>query len=371
MQLAYVGTYTGAPGAGSNGEGIYLFEMNPRTGQLGNRRLVAQADSPSWIAIHPSKKFLYAANEVSSFAGRNGSITAYAIDEVSGALRLLNRVSSQGAGPAYVGLDAIGRFIFVANYGDGSLAVLSLLTDGSLGPALDVRHDTDSIGNIHATDLPAGSFAVSGHDAPHVHMFAADPANRFALAVDLGQDRIYSFHVDPTSGILSANAINPYVSLPSGDGPRHFAFHPNGRWLYTVQEESSTVVCFHYDPGTGSMTAVQTISTLPAGFTGTSFASEILLSPDGRYLYAANRLHDTIAIFAIGSEGRLVYVTETLTRGDYPAQCRIDPAGRFFYACNRRSDCITVFRIDRASGLLTFTGQYAAVGSPASITFLT
>jgi 6-phosphogluconolactonase (cycloisomerase 2 family) len=119
------------------------------------------------------------------------------------------------------------------------------------------------------------------------------------------------------------------------------------------------------------MTAVQTISTLPAGFTGTSFASEILLSPDGRYLYAANRLHDTIAIFAIGSEGRLVYVTETLTRGDYPAQCRIDPAGRFFYACNRRSDCITVFRIDRASGLLTFTGQYAAVGSPASITFLT
>ncbi len=370
LQFAYVGTYTGAPGAGSNGEGIYLFEMNPRTGQLANRRLVAKADSPSWIAIYPSKKFLYAVNEVSNFAGSNGSITAYAIDEATGALRLLNCASSQGAGPAYVGLDATGRFIFVANYGDGSLAVLSLLPDGSLGPVVDVRHDIGSVGNIHATDIPAGSFAVSGHDGPHVHMFAADPANRFALAVDLGQDRIYSFHFDPATGKLSANQTTPYMSLPSGDGPRHFAFHPNGRWLYSVQEESSTVVCFHYDLGTGSMTAVQTLSTLPTGFTGTSFASEILLSPDGRYLYAANRLHDSIAIFAIGSEGRLVYVTETLTRGDYPAQCRIDPTGRFLYACNRRSDCITAFRIDRASGLLTFTGEYAAVGSPASITFL-
>jgi len=369
-QFAYVGTYTGTPGGGSNGEGIYLFRADPKTGLLSERRLVAKAESPSWIALHPSRRYLYAANEISSYEGGNGSITAYAIDAATGDLRRLNTVSSQGAGPAYIGLEASGRFVFVANYAGGSLAVLGILPDGSLGPPADVRRDAGSLGSPQAADAPVGSFAVSGHDAPHVHMIAADPANRFVLAIDLGQDRIYSFRFDASTGKLSANQGMPYMSLPSGDGPRHLAFHPNGRWLYTVQEESSTVVCFHYDSATGSMAHIQTVSALPPGFTGTSFAAEILISPDARFLYASNRLHDSIAVFAIGTEGRLAYVAETPTYGDYPAQCRIDPAGRFFYACNRRSDGITVFSIDRKSGLLTFTGEYAAVGSPASIAFL-
>ena len=369
-QFAYVGTYTGALGAGSNGEGIYLFEVDSSTGRLSNRRLVARAQSPSWITISPSRKYLYAANEVADYEGSHGSITAYGIDAVSGDLHRINTVSSQGAGPAYIGLDATGSFAFIANYGDGSLAVISVLPDGSLGLPIDVRRDAGSLGSDHATDAPTGSFAVSGHDGAHVHMIAADPANRFVLAVDLGQDRVYSFHFNASSGKLSTNQTMPYVSLPSGDGPRHFAFHPNGRWLYTVQEESSTVVCFHYDPDTGSLTPVQTLSTLPAGFSGTSFASEILISPDGRFLYVGNRLHDSIAVIAIGSGGKMSYVADTPTHGDYPAQCRIDPSGRFFYACNRRSDSITVLRVNRNTGLLTFTGQYAAVGSPASITFL-
>jgi 6-phosphogluconolactonase len=368
--LAYVGTYTGIAGSGSNGEGIYLFEMDVLTGELSHRKLAAKIENPSWIAIHPSKKYLYAANEISNYNGNSGSVSAFAIDSASGDLSPLNTVSSEGAGPAYLSIDSSGKYALVANYGGGSLAVLPIQPDGSLGAAVDIYRDTGSLGSTTATNAPLGSFAVSGHDAPHVHMIAPDPRNKFVLAADLGQDRIYSFRFDPVSGKLTPSNDVPFTSLPSGDGPRHFVFHPSGHWLYAIQEEASTVVLFHYDPETGSLTSQQTISTLPLGFTGSSFASEILISPNGRFLYAVNRLHDTIAIFAIATNGKLRRVGETSTLGDYPNQCRIDPSGSFFYACNRRSDAITTFRIHRDTGLLAFTGQYTPVGSPASITFL-
>jgi 6-phosphogluconolactonase (cycloisomerase 2 family) len=171
-------------------------------------------------------------------------------------------------------------------------------------------------------------------------------------------------------GKLSPANHGAFTGIPSGDGPRHFAFHPNGRWLYAIQEEASNVVFFRYDPDLGSLAAQQTLSTLPSGFAGSNFASEILVSPDGRFLYAANRLDDSIASFSIGADGKLKWIGETSTVGDYPGQCRIDPSGNFMYSCNRRSDSITCFRIHRATGILTFTGQYTAVGSPASITFL-
>jgi 6-phosphogluconolactonase len=368
--LAYVGTYTGAAGSGSNGEGIYVFEADLLTGELSHRRLAAKTEDPSWIVIHPSKKYLYAANEIANYNGNSGSVSAFAIDSASGDLTPLNTVSSEGAGPAYLSIDPSGRYVFVANYGGGSMAVLPILKDGSLGSAVDIHRDTGSVGSTSATDAPSGSFAVSGHDAPHVHMIAPDPRGRFVLATDLGQDRIYSFRFDPVSGKLLPSDGAPFTSLPSGDGPRHFVFHPNGHWLYAIQEESSTVVLFHYDAETGSLISQQTISTLPPGFAGSSFASEILVSPNGRFLYAVNRLHDTIAVFAISTNGKLKRVGETSTLGDYPNQCRIDPGGSFFYACNRRSDAITSFRIHRETGLLTATGQYTSVGSPASITFL-
>jgi 6-phosphogluconolactonase len=368
--LAYVGTYTGAIGGGSNGEGIYVFEMNADTGALSAKRLVAKTPSPSWIAIHPSRKFLYAVNEVADFHGDSGSVSAFAIDAATGDLKPLNTVSSEGAGPAYLSIDASGRYAFVANYAGGSIAVLPIGADGSLGAAVDVHRSNSALGSDQAADAPHGSFAISGHDAPHAHMILPDPQNKFVLATDLGQDRIYSYRFDQSTGVLSLPVGAPFASLPSGDGPRHFAFHPNGSWLYAIQEEASTVVLFKYDSGSGSLAAQQTISTLPAGFAGTSFASEILVSHDGKFLYAANRLHDTIAIFSIGANGKLERTGEVSTMGDYPAQCRIDPTGNFLYACNRRSDSITSFRIHRNTGLLTFTGQYTPVGSPGSITFL-
>jgi 6-phosphogluconolactonase len=368
--LAYVGTYTGAVGSGSNGAGIYRLEMNASTGELSRRTLVAETSNPSWIAIHPSKKYLYVANEVSDYPGNGGSVSAFAIDETGGDLTPLNVVGSEGAGPCYLSIDASGSYTFVANYGGGSTAVLPILDGGLLGPATDIHRDVAQLGGTKATDAPPGSFAVSGHDAPHAHMIAPDPQGRFVLATDLGQDRIYTYQFDRKNGKLSPLNGAPFTALPSGDGPRHFAFHPNGHWLYAIQEEASTVVFFHYDPGTGLLSAPQTVSALPAGFAGTSFASEILVSPDGRFLYAANRLHDTIAAFSIGADGRLQWVGEASTMGDYPGQCRIDPSGNFLYACNRRSDSITCFKIHRETGSLTFTGQYTAVGSPASITFL-
>jgi 6-phosphogluconolactonase len=368
--LAYVGTYTGNVGGGSNGEGIYRFAMNQLTGELSQSKLVAKSPNPSWITIHPSKRFLYAANEVSDYEGNSGSMSAFANDETSGDLTPLNVVNSEGAGPCYLSTDALGKHVFVANYGGGSIAVLPIDERGMLGKAVGIHQDSGDLGATQATNARKGSYAVSGHDAPHAHTILPDPQGNFVLATDLGQDRIYAYKVDKSTGAVALTEGMIAASLPSGDGPRHLAFHPNGRWLYSIQEEASTVTLFTYDPMQGTLALRQSLSSLPKGFAGTSFASEILISPNGKFLYAGNRLHDTIATFAIGAEGRLTWVGETATMGDYPGQCRIDPTGRFLYACNRRSDSITCFSIHRATGLLTFTGQYTAVGSPASITFL-
>lgn len=364
---AYVGTYTGTAG---NGEGIYSFDYEPQSGALRNPRLVARTASPSWIAVHPSRKYLYAVNEVTDFHGTSGSVSAFAMHLESGELRPINTVSSEGAGPAHLSLDATGSFALVANYGGGSIAVLPIDPSGKLGAATDVRRNEGSVGDGHATSAPSGSFAISGHDAPHAHMIATSPDNKFLLTTDLGQDRIYIYGFNAVSGKLTKSAHAPFVPVPSGDGPRHFAFHPNGKWFYSLQEEASTVAFFRWDGERGELHEEQTVSSLPPGFAGTSFASEILVAPNGRTLYAANRLHDTIAVFSISGDGRLEWQGETATGGDYPVQCRIDPSGRFFFACNRRSDAITSFWIEPSTGALRPTGQYTGLGSPASITFV-
>jgi 6-phosphogluconolactonase len=368
--LAYVGTYSSPVDGGGNGKGIYLYEMNPATGELTLVDLAAAAPNASWLSFDPSGRSLYAANEVTNFAGNTGSVSAYAVDRQNGSLKLLNVVSSEGAGPAHLSVDYSGKYVFVANYAGGNVAVLPILPTGALGAATYVHQDTGSLGPTIPLTAPAGSFAFSGHDKPHAHMIHADPGNRFVLQTDLGQDRIYVSQLDAIAGKLSPVADAPFVSLPPGDGPRHFTFHENGRWFYSLQEEASTVVFFHFDPVTGSLHVEQTISTLPPGFKGTSFTSEILLSSDGRFLYAANRLHDSIAIFSVGREGRLTYSGETSTRGDYPRHIQFDPAGTVLYSCNQRSDSIASFRVDRKTGQLTFTGQYTPVGSPACIIFL-
>ena len=366
--FAYVGSYTTAVDGSGNGQGIYRFEMDTRTGAFSGKKLVAKAINPSWIAIHPSKKFLYAVNEILDQA--SGSVSAYAIEASTGDLTPLNVVSSEGKGPAHMSLDASGRYAFVANYAGGTIAVLPIGSDGRLSSAVDVHHDLGSLGAKTATSAPPGSFANSGHDAPHAHMIAADPGNRFVLAVDLGQDRIYVYRFDASSGKLTPSEAAPFVSFPSGDGPRHFVFHPNGRWIYVLCEESSTIAFLHYDANRGTLTPQQSISSLPLGFAGTNFTSEIVISPDGRFLYAANRLHDTIAICAVDDSGRIKLVGEVSTLGDYPRHCTFDPGGNFFYVSNQRSDSITCFKVRRETGLLSFTGQYIGVGSPSIVTFL-
>ena len=367
--LAYAGSYTSAVDGGANGEGIYLFEVDPLTGRLSDARLVAKTSNPSWIVVHPSKKYLYAINEVNNYGGGTGSVSAFSVDPATGDLTALNTVSSGGAGPAHMSLDAQGKYAFVANYAGGSIAVLPIREDGSLGEAVDVHHDSGDPGSKHATDAPRGSFAISGHDRPHAHMILPDPSNKFVLATDLALDRIYVYRFDSATGKLSA-AETPYASVPPGNGPRHFAFHPNGHSMYLLEEEASTVVFFNYNAATGALTSQQTISALPPGFAGTSFASEIALSANGKFLYSANRLHDTIAIFAIATDGKLTHIGETSTMGDYPRYFGFDPSGSFLYVCNQKSDCIAAFTVHRESGLLAFTGQYAAIGSPAILTFL-
>jgi 6-phosphogluconolactonase len=366
----YVGTYnTPVDGGGGNGKGIYLLEMNSETGELTPGKLAAEARSPSWLSLDPNGRYLYTVNEVSDFEGKSGSVSAYSVDQTNGDLRLLNIVSSGGAGPAHLSVESSGMYVFVANYIGGGIAVLPILPTGALRPAVYVHEDEGFVGNTKASTGPFGSFAFSGHDRPHAHMIQSDPGNRFVLHVDLGQDRIYVHDFDADTGKLTPTASAPFEALPSGDGPRHFVFHQNGKWLYSTQEEASTVVFFLFNAATGSLTPQQTISTLPKGFKGTSFTSEIVLSPDGRFLYIANRLHDTIAVFSVGVDGRLAYVAETPTRGDYSRHLSIDPSGHFLYSCNQRSDNITGFRIDRKTGLPTFTGQFTAIGSPTCIVF--
>ena len=372
-RLAYVGTYSspqGPEGSRGRGQGIYLFEMDPSTGALSQRELFPNGSNPSCLALDPSRTHLYAANETTTFQGTNsGSVSAFSIDRSNGHLTLLNEVSSQGAGPCHLSVHPSGRYVLVANYAGGTVAVLPIRPDGALGPASDVKPGQGTVNRTRATSAPAGSFAMSGHDRPHAHMIQADPSGEFVLASDLGLDQIFIWKFDARKGALSAN--NPASApLPPGDGPRHFAFHPNGRWFYSLQEEASTLVTFDYDGTSGRLTAKQTVSSLPKGFRGTNYTSEVMVSADGKFVYAANRLHDSIAWFSIGEAGTLTFAGEEWTRGDYPRTFTIDPAGNFLYSCNQRGDAITTFRINRETGNLTFTGQYTPVGTPSIVVFL-
>ena len=377
--MAYVGTFSSPlrdtlptqvdlpPG---NGRGIHLFQVNRTTGALTPSGVHELGTSPSCLALNATGTRLYSANETDRVGeNKEGTVSAFAIDRADGKLTLINTVRSGGAGPTYVSIHPSGKFVLVANYFGGSVAVLPILPDGRLGAATDVKNDAGKIGPTKATNAPPGSFAFSGHDRTHAHMIEADPAGRFVLHVDLGLDQIFTWKFDAQKGVLTPNDP-PAISLPPGDGPRHFHFHPNGRWFYSIQEEGSTVVLFDYAAATGRLTARQTISSLPPGFAGSNFCSEIMVSADGRFVYAGNRLHDSIAIFAVGKNGELAFVAEEGTRGNYPRSFNFDPTGEFLYSCNQRGDNIAVFRVDKKTGGLNFTGHYTPVGNPSIIVFL-
>ncbi|HEV8003804.1 MAG TPA: lactonase family protein [Planctomycetaceae bacterium] len=386
LLLAYVGTYSAPlrdmpatqvdlpPG---NGRGIHIFQVNRASGALKPAGIYESGTSPSDLAVNAVGTRLYSANETDRIghfdpqerSPNEGTVSAFAIDRTNGRLQLLNTVQSGGAGPTYISIHTSGRFLFVANYFGGSVAVLPILPDGKLGTPSDVKIDSGKIGPTRAANAPPGSFAFSGHERTHAHMIEADHSGRFVLHADLGLDKLFVWKFDGKRGLLTPNDP-PAVSLPPGDGPRHFHFHPNGRWFYSIQEEASNIVLLDYATTTGRLTPRQTISTLPPGFAGSNFCSEILVSPDGRFVYAGNRLHDSIGIFSIGPDGKLTHVADEWTRGNYPRSFGFDPTGRFFYCLNQRGDNIAVFRADRQSGGLDFTGHYTPVGNPSSIVFL-
>ncbi len=278
--IAYVGTFSSPlrdvlptqvdlpPG---NGRGIHSFQVNRATGETTPSGIYEMGTSPSCLALNASVTRLYSANETDRVGqDKQGTVSAFAINRADGKLELLNTVASGGAGPTYVSIHPTGRFVLVANYFGGSVAVLPILADGRLGIATDIKQDAGALGPTRATNAPPASFARSGHDRTHAHMIEADHSGRFVLHVDLGLDKIFVWKFDDQKGVLTPNDP-PAVSLPSGDGPRHFDFHPNRRWLYSIQEEGSNIVLFDYDASTGRLAARQTISTLPRGFTGTQF----------------------------------------------------------------------------------------------------
>jgi len=377
--MAYVGTFSSPlrdvlptqvdlpPG---NGRGIHVFQVDRASGALTPSGVYESGTSPSCLALSAAGTRLYSANETDRAGeGNEGTVSAFAVNGTNGQLALLNTVRSGGAGPTYVSLHPSGKFLLVANYFGGSVAVLPILPDGRLGAATDIKQDAGAVGPKKAANAPPGSFAFSGHDRAHAHMIQADPSGRFVLHADLGLDRIFAWKFEERTGVLTPNEP-PAVSLPPGDGPRHFCFHPDGRWFYSLQEEASNIVLFDYDSAHGRLSARQTISSLSPGFACSNFCSEIMVSGDGRFVYAGNRLHDSIGIFSIRKTGELAFVADEWTRGNYPRSFNFDPAGQFLYCCNQRGDNIAVFRVNRKTGRLAFTGHFAAVGNPSSIVFL-
>lgn len=376
--MAYVGTFSSPLGdvlptqvdlPPGNGKGIHCFHVDRVTGDLKPVDVIPMGNSPSCLVVNREKTYLYSANETERWNGTDeGSVSSFAIDPATGKLTKLNTVPSGGAGPTYVSLHPSQRFLFVANYFGGSVAVLPVLPNGHLGPPVCTVEDEGEIGPTVATNAPLGSYAFSGHDRTHAHMIQSDPSGKYVLHVDLALDKIYVWQFDKQSGKLSPTKQG-FVSLPAGDGPRHFHFHPNGRWFYSIQEEGSTVAFFLYDPSSGELSFQESWSTLPEGFAGSNFCSEIIISNDGKFVYAGNRLYDTIAIFAVTNSGSLSYRGEVWTRGNYPRSFHFDPSGNYLYCCNQRADNVAVFRVNQQSGGLEFTDQFEPVGNPSHIVF--
>jgi 6-phosphogluconolactonase len=354
--LAYVGTYT----TKTNSKGIYVFRFDAAVGQAKAVGLAAESADPSFLAIHPDGQHLYAVNEVSEFGGqKSGAVSAFAIDRHTGSLTPLNQVATRGAGPCHISLDGTARFVLVANYDGGSVAVFPVQANGSLGKDSDFVQHTGSGPNKER------------QEAPHAHWIGTSPDNRFALAVDLGLDEILVYRFDSTKGSLSPNNP-PFAKVNPGAGPRHLAFQGDGKFAYVLTEMENAVTAFAYAQNNGSFSALQTVSTLAKDYTGTKEAAELTVHPTGKFLYASNRAGvDSITAFAIDpTKGTLTLVGQYATRGKTPRHFAIDPTGAFLLAANEDSNNIVVFKIDPATGGLTPTGQTVEVPSPVCITFV-
>jgi 6-phosphogluconolactonase len=350
----YIGTYTG-----QKSKGIYVSQFDPATGKLGPAQLAAETASPSFLAIHPNMRYLYAVGETSNFGGkRTGAVTAFRIDGQTDRLTLLNQQSSGGGGPCHLTVDKTGKCLLVANYGTGSIAALPIQADGSLGePSAIIQHRGSSVN----PQRQAG---------PHAHFITGDPGNHFALACDLGLDQVLVYRLDPVRGALTPNDP-PFAPIQAGSGPRHLVFSPNGRFVYVINEMGMTLTAFAYDAKHGSLKELQTVPTLPKAFDGTKSCAEVQMHPSGRFVYGSNRGHDSIAIYAVDAKsGKLLWVDCQPTGGKTPRHFAIDPTGQWLLAENQDANNIAVFALDAKTGRLKPTGQVVEVGSPVCAVFL-
>jgi 6-phosphogluconolactonase len=352
--LVFVGTYT----SGAD-EGVYTCELDLDTGALKQLSASGNVKNPSFVAIHPNHRFLYAVSEVGDYKDTgSGAVTAFTLDPATGKLTALNHQSSTSAGPCHVVVDRQGKNALVANYGGATAAVLPIGNDGKLAPASStVRH--------------AGKSVDPGRqEGPHPHSINLDAANHFAFVADLGLDKVVIYRFDPAKGTLTANDP-PSVAVPPGSGPRHFAFHPNGQFAYVINEMKSTVTAFTYDAQRGTLKPIATVSTLPEGFAGENTTAEVRVHPSGKFLYGSNRGHDSIAIFTIDpTTGGLWPVGHQSTGGKTPRNFGIDPDGKFLLAANQDSNTINVFRIDQGSGKLEPTNHSIEIPRPVCVKFL-
>lgn len=354
--LAYVGTYT----AKTQSKGIYVYRFDLATGNLASNGVAAETPDPSFLAVHPGGKFLYAVNEGAiADGGKHGAVTAFAIDKQSGKLKELNQVSSLGVDPCYLSLDKTGKYVLVANYTSGSVAVFPILEDGSLGKATAFVQHSGNTGPNKARQ-----------EGPHAHWIETTADNRFAIAADLGLDEVLVYKFDASTGTLAPNDP-PYVKIKAGSGPRHLAFSANEKFAYVVSELVSTVTVLKFDAKKGSFKEQQTVSTLPPGYSGRNDAAEIALHPNGRFLYASNRGNDSIAIYSIDeNKGTLTPVGGMPAGGKEPRHFTFDPSGKFLFAENQFSDEIDVFRVDPATGALSANAETIKVPSPVCLKFV-
>jgi 6-phosphogluconolactonase len=353
--FAFIGTYTSK----TDSKGIYSFHFDSSSGRLTSVAVAATTQDPSFLTVAGNGKYLYAVNERGEFDGKkSGALTSYSLDPKSGKLTQLNQVPSGGADPCYVSFDQTGKYLLVANYSGGSVSTFPVAADGRIGPASAFVQHTGSGPNKER------------QEAPHAHYVASSADNRFVVVVDLGLDEVVVYRFDSTKGSLTPNDP-PFAKVAPGAGPRHLAFHPNGKFAYVLNEVNSTVTAFAYDSSNGSFSMLQTLSTIPKDFTAHNDTAEIVVHPSGKFLYASNRGHDSIAEFTIDpAKGTLTLDGDFPTQGKTPRNFALDPTGKFLLAANQESNNIVVFRIDQSTGALTATSQVAKVPAPVDVVFV-
>lgn len=351
----YFGTFTN-----KKSKGIYMASMDARTGRLGEPQLVAEAPSPSFLALNPNRRFIYACNEVDSVDGKKqGAVSAFSIDDESGRLTFLGRQPSAGAGPTHVWIDSTGKNVLVANYSSGSLAVLPVRSDGALDPPSSVDQHWGK------------GMDPARQGGAHAHSAYTDPSNLFVLSCDLGLDKVFVYRFDLAAHTIVPNDP-PFAEVQPGSGPRHLAFAPTGKFVYVLNEMACTVTVFSYGERRGRLSEVQTISTLPDDFHGNRSTAEIFIHPSGKYLYTSNRGDaNSITVFAVDTaSGRLTTVERTSTHGRTPRGFGIDPTGAWLIAANQDTDNVAVYRINQETGKLEFTGQSVSVPTSVCVAFV-